>query len=554
MRIPRTSTLGAAAAAGAVLLLANTFFGPDFRHYLEWAAAFRSGDITAISSHVLSPMAVPLSPWSFGPGLIFAAVPAWGPLDLNALAVGWVLVLAFWAAMYRILAFASRGRRPLILLGLGATFAGTPVGFYSSAIASEALSYPCLAVAILLVIETASWGPVETLALGACCALLVTVRPELGLYAVVPLLVAGRSLIARPTRRGLHLALLTAPLAIAGAEILLRNWWMTGAFLHSPYWYGGGGFESLDFGHPEFAAVLVHPWHGLLTYHPLYALLLAVPVVMAFERRPASEKAVLAGLTVAVLLHVYVYASWYVWWLGLATFGMRGLGIAGVVLVPVLCRFLSEPRRRGIVRASVACVLAASAWSALLMLAGRTEFYTYGQLWLGQLHAARALVPHGIAAVWRLAEGGAAGVVRRLQSRLVPGVVALLLCLAAGLVLDRATRRWQRSPRGLSLCMLASGAAIVIFVACTGLFVRLAVRTDALIAARSIPLQGFRFEGSVPVDEAADSYREYLRVPGFVGKKQALARFVAAARISGTRALEAERARAAARSAARNLQ
>ena len=135
--------LGAIVAA---LLLAGAHDGPDSGHYADWARVFRSGDIAHIRGDVLSPMRVPLSQWSFGPGLIFSTGSAVGgeTTELSALAVGWVGVLVFWVVMSRILDRVTGGDRPLTLLGLGICFVGTHLGFYSTAISSEALSYPAL--------------------------------------------------------------------------------------------------------------------------------------------------------------------------------------------------------------------------------------------------------------------------------------------------------------------------------------------------------------------------------------------------------------------------
>ena len=47
---------------------------------------------------------------------------------------------------------------------------------------------------------------------------------------------------------------------------------------YPPYVYGGAGFTSVDLWHPELRAVLVHPWHGLLSYHPLYGVAFAAVV------------------------------------------------------------------------------------------------------------------------------------------------------------------------------------------------------------------------------------------------------------------------------------
>jgi len=74
MRRLSGQALALLSVAAALLLLTGAHGGPDFGHSSEWAWVFRSGDIAYIRGDVLSPSRVPLSQWSFGPGLILAAV------------------------------------------------------------------------------------------------------------------------------------------------------------------------------------------------------------------------------------------------------------------------------------------------------------------------------------------------------------------------------------------------------------------------------------------------------------------------------------------------
>jgi hypothetical protein len=81
---------------------------------------------------------------------------------------------------------------------------------------------------------------------------------------------------------------------------------------------------------------------------------------------------------------VYLQAAWYAWWLGTLTFGMRGLSIAAVVLIPAIVRFMRE--REGRNKSNTlfgALVLAACLWSTPLLLANlrsETQFMTYLEL------------------------------------------------------------------------------------------------------------------------------------------------------------------------------
>lgn len=80
------------------------------------------------------------------------------------------------------------------------------------------------------------------------------------------------------------------PIAIGFIQVGMVNHWMTGDFFSSTYYFGNEEFKSVDFAHPEFLAVLFHSWHGLLTYHPLYALGFIALVLLALQERSIPIK------------------------------------------------------------------------------------------------------------------------------------------------------------------------------------------------------------------------------------------------------------------------
>jgi hypothetical protein len=577
-------------ATVAILLLANSHPGPDFGRYIDWANAFRSSDITRLGGDVLSPMRVPLSQWSFGPGLIFSMLSVLAPVTAGARAalfVGWVGALAFWLLMHRILVRVTGGDQSLTLFGLGLCFVSTQLGFYSTAIASETISYPCLALVVLAVVETDCWGFREALILSVPSALLLTIRPQLGVFAVAPLTIATFSILRQRSPIVRRLALvgaLAVPLLVALTEIMMTNRWMTGSLLKSPYSFGGSGFKSIDLARPEIAAVLIHPWHGLLAYHPLFALLLVVPLLMAAETRTASEKFLLLAMSGATLIHLYLHASWYVWWMGLGSFGSRGMGISAVFLVPFLCKYVAERRDHPSTRILLALVLVATAWSALLLLQGNTQFYNYEQLWLAQVNCVKHLmtaalsqpilcsvtiVGLGTAGTWwwlnsndsrtagrhlalaaygltlfslfYLARGSA------LLSRLASPRFAVYLFFApvigaTSALIWRITRQWQLGPEGARLRSTIGTIFGAVFVVSTCLFIRLAIRTEVAISDRSISLDRFHFQSPIHVEEVEASYLEYLQVGGFDRKKDALRHFIVATKDVAAKDLELKRA------------
>jgi hypothetical protein len=69
-----------------------------------------------------------------------------------------------------------------------------------------------------------------------------------------------------------------------------------------------------------------------------------------------------------------------------------------------------------------------------------------------------------------------------------------------------------------------AAALLLLFVVVNGLFLRLAVRTEGVIAGGGVP--GTGPVSRVLIDEVEECHREYLRVDGFEDKKAALGRFL----------------------------
>ncbi len=319
--------------------------GPDFDHYLDWSRAFSRGDIFQLRSAILSPNNVPLTQWSHGTGLILALPQAltgqkFGP-GPSAIAVGWLAGLVFWWAMGRLLFRAAGGDVPLALFGLGAAFVGTHAGFYSHTYGSESIGYALAGVLALSLFPIGRWRIRESLVGGAAAALLIIVRPNLAIFALpAAAVLAARALGARrpagQTTAIVAIAWLIGTSLVGFLEVGLVNRWMTGDYLHPPYVYGGDGFHSVELASPQFLAVLLHPWHGLLAYHPVYAIGMAATIYLILLPGPGWERLGWVVLGVLVLAQLYLQASWYVWWLGTGTFGQRGMSITAVLLVPAL--------------------------------------------------------------------------------------------------------------------------------------------------------------------------------------------------------------------------
>ncbi len=570
-------------AIGVGCLFAAALFalgraGPDFDHYLDWSRAFARGDIFELRSSILSPNNVPLTQWAHGTGLILAlpqlfAGESMAP-EVSALLAGWLGGVAFWWAMYRLLFRAAKGNVPLTVFGMGAAFLGTHAGFYSFSYGSESVGYAVAAILALVLVRTGRWRIGDALVGGAAAALLFTLRSNLAVFALPATLVlcyravaARRTAGRRKTAVGLACLILTSLIGVL--QVALANHWMTDDYLRSPYIFGADSFRSADFASPQLLAVLIHPWHGLLSYHPLYAVATAAIVAMVLRPGPRRERLGWLAIGPLVAAQLYIQASWYVWWLGTGTFGQRGMSITAVVLVPALLVVIGRARPgRGLGKNIwILLTLLGCQWSYLLLLQGETSFYSYAELMQAQVQqlaelarpatllslVGGLLLPGGIL-VWILRrhrpEGppsltdwaaGLLGIqsVSYLELKLtggsLEGVVLFNLAALAPAALvflaQWAIRPWRigqpaqlrRQEWGYS----AVGAGLVTtFMASTVLFARLAVRTERGIAGEAPTPRPVACRSSVQWDEVRESFYEYQQVAGFGPQKAALETFL----------------------------
>jgi hypothetical protein len=371
---------------------------------------------------------------------------------------------------------------------------------------------------------------------------------------------------------------------------------MTGSSWRSVYVFGDEGFRSLDFAHPELAAVLVHPLRGLLVYHPLYAVgflaLLALlfvprgtapacpaldeedrggapsrlaataPDGSAGSRRPgvgsiprpgvgSIARPIVVAMAIAVLLNLWVQAAWYVWWLGGRTFGMRGMVGAALPLVAALVAGLAIlPHRARI--AALGSALAAAVWSFPFLMRGIPGALSWrGVFATAADFGAAVLREHGLALLagaavgfvllrWLAAEprstslqatasmlASAVAVYLYELAGVTPAVEigsrvfgAALLLLLFGCLLAAAAPAWTRPGQIAGLVMLVALAAGAV------LFVPLARDTETALRDGTLLEPGFTDQAPFLVQEIRASYAEYLSIPGFEDKKQALHDFL----------------------------
>ena len=538
----------------------------DFGRYVDWARSFRHADILALSDDgIWSPLGVPLSQWQFGTGLVYSLPGffAWTDLLLFPAILSCIGLLLFFLTLRRVTL------DPFVaLLFFCLAWVSTPFGFYTYSQSSESLAAAFLAIYFYLITSDLRRSPGFYLLCGIAGGFVISTRTQLGIWVVagVPLLLAdfaGRRLNGQATRaRALgSLVLFGVPIVAAVAASLVVNRWMTGSAFLSPYVFGDGGFRSVDLLHPHLLAVLGHPWHGLLAYHPflLIPILLLGASVLPLLRGRFSEGTTLApAVFVAFCVQLWIQSAWYCWWLGTGTFGMRAFAPAVVPLLigaaPLYEKAVQGSpihgfRSPGLPGMMAGFILLATAWSGLLLTQDATNFTSLSSLFEGQAYGLWSLVRApstfvaGLIALGLIWMGFGtqrsktespsrtpailvmtATLFVLLRAVLVQeGLMALAALLASAVLLAQALKLFEAGIRPVVWQRLRMIAGVVLASAwlCAQIvFIRLAIQVEGQL--RPNPA-GQTFH----VQEVVDTYREYLEVRGFEDEKRALADFLA---------------------------
>lgn len=96
-----------------IILFCSLFYGmardgADFGRYIDWSVAIKESNIFKLQGDTLSPMGVPLSQWSFGPGILFLVGNIFfKDLIKGALFVGWIFTIILWWALFGTLYYVS---------------------------------------------------------------------------------------------------------------------------------------------------------------------------------------------------------------------------------------------------------------------------------------------------------------------------------------------------------------------------------------------------------------------------------------------------------------
>ena len=314
----------------------NSHAGVDHGQYLKWAEAAVGSDVYALANEkgITSTTGIPFSPWSSGPGLIIApfylAMKPFGLEGGSGLVAGCLCVAIFWISFFHALRHLTNSRSAALGCLLAAV--GTPIGYYCCSISSETLSLAPAGYLMWQTVRGLERKPIQWPGLIAATAMLLMIRPFLGVFAW-PALLTG---FVRSTSRFKFLALASGAVLLAAFQIGITNFWMTGNWMKTPYSFGDEWFKSFDWTAPYLTHVLFDPFHGLLPTHPLTFVGLVGLTVSAFLA--AKQKRWLAfsiWLTYlfAAILNVYFQSCWFYWWMAKTSFGMRGLVLCSLPAV-----------------------------------------------------------------------------------------------------------------------------------------------------------------------------------------------------------------------------
>jgi len=493
----------------AIVVVASVLFvhspGPDAHKYLDWCRVFATGDIFELRGQVATPRGLPSTWYSLGPGLMMAPpylVYHWvtsGEGFQTAFGVG-SFVLTWLGVLLLVL---KRVRRSLlgVVFALVVVFFGTHAGFYSLAHASESVSL--LAFVWLLVFlddgdYQSRWKGLVFVTLGAFACLCRL--PNAPIVAVFFFLWGWRAWSVLDSRRRWIDALSgLAIMLVTGWIIGTGNTWATGSFFASAYQIGDDSFQFAALTRPRFwREVLLHPWHGLFVYHPLYGLGVGYLLVKLVRRRLGGED---AAVLLAFGAMLYLQASWFCWWMG-GSFGMRAFAPISVLLVLPLVGELDGRQSRVLAVAVAGLTL----WSFLLYLNGNSTFLTYEALLAAQQRTLATIFEDGAA---------------RLS------IAVLVLIGGAAFATIRGSIEDGEALLRRRVLPVVGAIFALLFVSSTLLFARAAVATHELIARDE--QWGRRTFGSVNTyrpDLLAMTLREYSFLPGYEDEKAALRGFL----------------------------
>jgi len=332
----------------SALILLCSVGGPDYPRYQDWAEALLRESAASIDSETVSPSGMPVSNWAHGTGVVLGIFhilyPSFFSFSLSARCAGVALFLISSLSLWGILDAIELERR-LKLLVYSLFLAGTNFGYYFIHLSSEAVTSA--------VIMALSW-PVFTkkrnnfssaIALGVGSCILITSRPQ-AVLALVPIMgvFAWREFQKCDiARSALFFGVVGIGCFTGLLQVMQVNQWMTGSWLHSPYSFGDGTFQSVSL--PSFAVAVKALFShrvGLLTFTPLLGLAFFASLGLSFRKSLPAEWRFFFGLSCLVnVANLAIISGYYAW-----NYGPRYFIPCALLLFLALPVALRETRER----------------------------------------------------------------------------------------------------------------------------------------------------------------------------------------------------------------
>ena len=362
--------------AGSFLIAAALRTGPGMGAYLPWASSLIQATPSPLPTITLSPTGFPLTHFYPGTGL-FLALPTLlsggsMTLDQSAKLAGSAAVLVTLSFFAWLLYEITRKRIGLVIFGISLLLVATNTGYYLTLLGAELFTLALVSLAIWLAWTPKKIGNLELASLSALASLLMTVRPQSILMASPAMVlgflrwVRGRGGIPQLTWGLLYCGV---PIAAGLLIVFQFNYWMTGDWTRSPYYFGNDQFKSVDFSARYLGLVLFDPKAGLLSCTPFIALGFCASLVQILDRRlDMPYRAFYVIFLVAGLAQIWMVSGFYASSGGYWVFGSRHLNLLSVYgVISVVQLLTSERIGTGFKAAVLGISLACAVYTATLL-------------------------------------------------------------------------------------------------------------------------------------------------------------------------------------------
>src|SRR5262249_54530246 len=195
--------------------------------------------------------------------------------------------------------------------------AGTNFGYYFIHLASETVTSAVIMALSWLVLTKKRNNFSSAIALGVGSCILITSHPQ-AVLALVPILgvFAWREFQKCDiARSALFFGVVGIGCFTGLLQVMQVNQWMTGSWLHSPFSFGDGTFQSVSL--PSFAVavkVLFSHRVGLLTFTPLLGGAFFASLGLSFRKSLPAEWRFFFGLSCLVnVAYLAIISGWYAW-------------------------------------------------------------------------------------------------------------------------------------------------------------------------------------------------------------------------------------------------